>query len=102
MGDGPRGTPTVDGDRLYAVGGNGDLVCLEAATGKTIWKFNLRTDFRGGTPGWGYSESPLIVDDMLIVTRGGAVASRSKDMAAPHGLTSSSPAGECTFAIRNR
>ena len=71
MGDGPRGTPTVDGDRLYAEGGNGDLVCLESATGKTIWYVNLRTDFGGGTPGWGYSESPLIVDDLVIVTPGG-------------------------------
>ena len=34
-GDGPRGTPTVDGDRLYALGGNGDLSCLETATAKS-------------------------------------------------------------------
>lgn len=71
MGDGPRGTPTIDGERVYAEGGNGDLVCLEAATGKTLWYVNLRNDFGGGTPGWGYSESPLIVDDMVIVTPGG-------------------------------
>lgn len=71
MGDGPRGTPTVDGDRVYVEGGNGDVACLEAATGKTIWHVNLRTDFGGGTPGWGYSESPLIVDDMVVVTPGG-------------------------------
>ena len=71
MGDGPRGTPTVDGERLYAEGGNGDLVCLETATGKTIWYVNLRSDFGGGTPGWGYSESPLIVGDLVIVTPGG-------------------------------
>lgn len=71
MGDGPRGTPTIDGDRLYAEGGNGDLVCLEAATGKTIWYVNLRSEFGGGVPGWGYSESPLIVDDLIIVTPGG-------------------------------
>ena len=71
MGDGPRGTPTVDGDRVYIEGGNGDVACLEAATGKTIWHVNLRTDFGGGTPGWGYSESPLIVDDMVVVTPGG-------------------------------
>lgn len=71
MGDGPRGTPTVDGDRVYAEGGNGDLVCLEAATGKTLWYSNLRSDFGGGVPGWGYSESPLIVDDLVIVTPGG-------------------------------
>lgn len=71
MGDGPRGTPTVDGDRLYAEGGNGDVTCFEAATGKTLWHVNLRTDFGGGVPGWGYSESPLIVDSLLIVTPGG-------------------------------
>jgi FOG: WD40-like repeat len=71
MGDGPRGTPTVDGDRLYAEGANGDVDCLEATTGKTIWHVNLRSDFGGGTPGWGYSESPLIVNDLVIVTPGG-------------------------------
>ena len=71
MGDGPRGTPTVDGDLLYAEGGNGDVACLEAATGKTVWNVNLRADFGGGVPGWGYSESPLVVDGLLIVTPGG-------------------------------
>ena len=71
MGDGPRGTPTVDGDRLYVEGANGDVDCLEAATGKTLWHANLRSDFGGGTPGWGYSESPLIVNDLVIVTPGG-------------------------------
>ena len=71
MGDGPRGTPTVDGDWLYVEGGNGDVTCLEASTGKTIWSVNLRADFGGGVPGWGYSESPLVVDEKLIVTPGG-------------------------------
>lgn len=71
QGDGPRGTPTVDGDRVYAEGGNGDVTCLEAATGKTIWHVNLASDFGGGRPGWGYSESPLVEDNMLIVTPGG-------------------------------
>ncbi|MGE5192580.1 MAG: PQQ-binding-like beta-propeller repeat protein [Deltaproteobacteria bacterium] len=71
MGDGPRGTPTVDGDRVFAEGGNGDVTCLDAATGKTIWYVNLARDFGGGIPDWGYSESPLVVDDLLIVTPGG-------------------------------
>jgi outer membrane protein assembly factor BamB len=71
MGDGPRGTPTVDGDRVFAEGGNGDVTCLDAATGKTIWHVNLRDDFGGGVPGWGYSESPLIEGNLLIVTPGG-------------------------------
>lgn len=71
MGDGPRGTPTVDGERLYVEGGNGDVACMEAATGETIWHVNLSKDFGGRTPGWGYSESPLVVDELLIVTPGG-------------------------------
>jgi outer membrane protein assembly factor BamB len=71
MGDGPRGTPTVDGDRVFTEGGNGDVTCLDAATGKTIWYVNLSRDFGGGLPGWGYSESPLVVEDLVIVTPGG-------------------------------
>jgi outer membrane protein assembly factor BamB len=71
MGDGPRGTPTVDGARLYAVGGNGSLVCLDAASGKTVWSRSLTKDFGGDVPPWGYSESPLIVGERLLVAPGG-------------------------------
>jgi len=71
QGDGPRGTPAIDENRVYAEGGNGDLVCLDVTTGETLWYVNLSSDFGGGRPGWGYSESPLVVDDMLIVTPGG-------------------------------
>lgn len=71
QGDGPRGTPTVDGNRVYAEGGNGDVTCLDAEGGKTIWHVNLREDFGGGRPGWGYCESPLIIENMVILTPGG-------------------------------
>jgi len=71
MGDGPRGTPTVDGQRVYVEGGNGDVSCLEAGSGKTMWHVNLPKQYGGGVPGWGYSESPLIVGDLVIVTPGG-------------------------------
>ena len=70
-GDGPRGTPTLDGDYLYAEGGSGDVCCLEIATGKTVWHVNLVSDLGGGVPGWGYSESPLLLGDWVIVTPGG-------------------------------
>jgi outer membrane protein assembly factor BamB len=70
-GDGPRGTPTIDGRFVYAEGGNGDLTCFELDTGKTVWHKNLVKDFGGGRPGWGYSESPLVEGDWLIVTPGG-------------------------------
>src|SRR5208282_189785 len=54
-----RSTPTVDAAVLYALGSDGDLVCLETANGKVRWKKSLRSAF-GGKPGiWAYSESPL-------------------------------------------
>ena len=69
-----RSTPTVAGEFLYALGSDGDLACLETATGKIRWKKNLRTDF-GGKPGtWAYSESPLIDGDTLVCTPGGSDA----------------------------
>jgi outer membrane protein assembly factor BamB len=74
-GDGPRGTPTVDGDRVYAFGGAGELVAVEAATGHKIWSVNVVQQFGGSTPYWGYSESPLVVGDRIILNAGGRRAS---------------------------
>jgi outer membrane protein assembly factor BamB len=70
--EGPRCTPTVDGDVLYALGVSGDLVCLETATGKERWRRSLPKDFGGEMmSNWGYSESPLVDGDRLICTPGG-------------------------------
>jgi outer membrane protein assembly factor BamB len=67
---GSRSTPTVDGDRVYALGSDGDLACLEAATGKVHWHKNLRADF-GGQPGaWAFAESPLVDGDSVVCTPG--------------------------------
>jgi outer membrane protein assembly factor BamB len=71
---GARSTPTVDGEVLYALGSDGDLACVETATGKIRWQKNLRSDF-GGKPGtWAYSESPLIDGSTLLCTPGGSEA----------------------------
>lgn len=68
---GARSTPTVDGKRLYALGSDGDLVCMETGKGQVIWRKSLRTDF-GGKPGvWAYAESPLIDGNVVVVTPGG-------------------------------
>jgi outer membrane protein assembly factor BamB len=75
MGDGPRSTPTIEGDRVYAFGGTGELACLDAATGKKIWGVSVVQAFAGNTPYWGYSESPLIVGDRIILNAGGPRAS---------------------------
>jgi outer membrane protein assembly factor BamB len=68
---GPRGTPTIDGDLLYAVGTEGDVVCLEVATGKERWRRSLPNDFGGRVMSvWKFSESPLVDGGRVIVTPG--------------------------------
>ncbi len=70
---GTRSTPTVDGEQVYAVGQYGDLVCLEAGTGKIVWHQELRgKDIGGSMGGWGYAESPLVDGDKLLCIPGGA------------------------------
>jgi outer membrane protein assembly factor BamB len=69
-----RSTPTVDGDSIYALASDGDLACLEAASGKIRWQKSLRKEF-GGQPGiWAYAESPLVDGEAVVVTPGGAQA----------------------------
>lgn len=68
---GPRCTPTVDGSHVYALGIDGDLVCLERDNGRIVWRKSLPKDFSGHAGGWGYSESPLIDGDKLVCTPGG-------------------------------
>ncbi|MDP1797345.1 MAG: PQQ-binding-like beta-propeller repeat protein [Planctomycetaceae bacterium] len=74
MGGGPRGTPTVDSDRVYALGANGDLVCANVNTGEVVWELNILNTFEGNNIAWGISESILIDDDRLICTPGGKTA----------------------------
>jgi outer membrane protein assembly factor BamB len=71
-GGGPRCTPTVDGDRLFYLGAQGDLACLETKSGKLIWQKSLIKDFNGRVMKiWGYSESPLVDGDKLVCCPGG-------------------------------
>jgi outer membrane protein assembly factor BamB len=69
--EGPGCTPTVDGERLYALGMGGALACLQAKDGKVLWQLNLVKDFGGRVPMWSYRESPLVDGDKLICTPGG-------------------------------
>lgn len=73
-GDGPRGTPTVDDDRVYALGANGDLVCAGADKGDIIWHVNILQEFGGKNIQWGISESVLIDGEHVICTPGGKKA----------------------------
>jgi outer membrane protein assembly factor BamB len=74
-GDGPRATPTVEGDRLYVFGASGDLAAMESATGKVVWKINVLEKFGGTNIQWGLSESPLVLNDRILVSPGGRGAS---------------------------
>ena len=91
--EGPRSTPAIDGGKVYAVGGNGRFVCLDGSNGVKLWEHDLAemlnielleaTDgdgnayfYEDSTLAWGHSGSPLIVDDMVVITGGG---SRSGD-----------------------
>ena len=69
-----RSTPTVKGEVLYALGSDGELACVEIATGKIRWQKSLRKDFEGKPGDWAYSESPLVDGDTLVVTPGGSEA----------------------------
>jgi outer membrane protein assembly factor BamB len=82
-GPGPRGTPTVDGDRLYALTESGDLACLRVADGTVVWQRNILKEFGGRNIGWLISESPLVDGNVVIVTPGG----RGAGMAALDKMT---------------
>ncbi len=69
-GDGPRGTPTVDADRVYALSGTGELACVQIADGKLSWKKSM-ADLGGKRPGWGFTESPLVDGKLVLATPGG-------------------------------
>jgi outer membrane protein assembly factor BamB len=74
-GDGPRSTPTIEGDRVYVFGSSGDMTVLDAASGKVFWTQNLLQKYGGSNINWGLSESPLVLSDRIIVTPGGRGAS---------------------------
>jgi outer membrane protein assembly factor BamB len=70
-GNGPRGTPTVDGDRVYAMSAKGNLACASITDGKILWQQSM-IELGGRIPRWGYSESVLVEGDRVVCTPGGA------------------------------
>ncbi|MDA0282524.1 MAG: PQQ-binding-like beta-propeller repeat protein [Planctomycetota bacterium] len=71
QGNGPRGTPSIVDGKVYSLGANGDLSCLDAQTGQANWRKNILREFGGSNITWGISESVLIDGDRLICTPGG-------------------------------
>jgi outer membrane protein assembly factor BamB len=73
-GAGPRATPTVHGDRVYAFGATGILNALDARTGARLWSRQVATDTNRPVPTWGFASSPLVVGDVVIVAAAGTLA----------------------------
>jgi outer membrane protein assembly factor BamB len=71
-GEGPRATPTIAGNRVYSLGSSGVLTCLDLATGKLIWTRNIVQENQSEVSVWGISCSPLLVDDLVVVSAGGS------------------------------
>jgi len=72
--EGPRCTPTVDGDRVYTLSNRGHLFCLEALTGKVRWLVEVPKRLRAKPPQWGFACSPLVLGDRLIIDVGPVAA----------------------------
>jgi outer membrane protein assembly factor BamB len=96
-GAGPRATPTLSGDRVYTFGATGMLNALDAATGKVVWSRNAATDTKREVEMWGFSSSPLVLDDVVIIAVSGTLAGYDLATGKPrwvgpqHGGTYSSP-----------
>lgn len=73
-GEGPRATPTIHEGRVYAMGGTGLLTVLDLESGELLWKRDVFRDSGGKVPTWGKSDSPLLVDELVVVGAGTALA----------------------------
>jgi outer membrane protein assembly factor BamB len=82
-GAGPRGTPTLSGGRVYSFGGTGVLNALDAKSGAVLWSRNVSSDSTTEVPAWGFSSSPLVVDDLVIIAAEGKLAAYEKASGTP-------------------
>jgi outer membrane protein assembly factor BamB len=85
-GAGPRGTPTIHRNHVYALGATGLLNALDARTGAVVWSRNAAEDTGVELPGWGFTSSPLVVDDVVIVALSGRLAAYDVESGEPRWL----------------
>jgi len=81
-GDGPRATPVWSRGRIYALGAEGEFRCLDAASGKTLWRKNILEEAGAPNLTWGMAASPLIVDSMVVVMPGTGVVAYDAESGA--------------------
>jgi outer membrane protein assembly factor BamB len=98
-GAGPRATPTLSDGRLYTLGATGILNALDARDGTVVWTRNAASDTKTKLPGWGYSGSPLVVDDAVVVAAGGTLAAYDRATGEPRWL---GPKADCCYSSPHR
>lgn len=98
-GAGPRATPTLSGQNVYAFGANGNLLKLSALTGEIEWSADVQKVAKRKPPMWGFSASPLVTDTHVIVHAGGSgeLGTLAFDVATGE-LSWSAPAGDHTYS----
>ena len=96
-GAGPRATPTIHNDRVFAHGATGILNALDAQTGKLLWTRNVATETKREVPYWGIASSPLVINDLVVVAAAGTLAAYDVATGSPkwqgprYGASYSSP-----------
>jgi len=98
-GAGPRGTPTLDDGRVYTLGATGILNVLDADDGTVVWSRNAASDTGTKLPGWGFSSSPLVIDNVVVVAAGGTLAAYDRANGEPRW---SGPKADCCYSSPHR
>ncbi|MCY4593849.1 MAG: PQQ-like beta-propeller repeat protein [Bryobacterales bacterium] len=83
VGPGPRATPTLGEDHVYALGATGILSALDAADGTVVWSRNAASDTGTAVPDWGFAGSPLAVGDLVVVAVSGTLAAYDRATGEP-------------------
>ncbi|MCC6591448.1 MAG: PQQ-like beta-propeller repeat protein [Bryobacterales bacterium] len=90
-GAGPRATPTLHNNRVYSFGATGVLNALNARTGAVVWTRNAAVELQAKVPVWGFSSSPLVLDDTLLIAISGRLAAYNLVTGAPRWVAPAGP-----------